>query len=263
MRKCSKVIFIVLGLCLAFCCAGLAEAQIRTGGYKEIAKDNPDVEAAANYAIETEGQKQQASYTLVSIEQAESQVVAGVNYRLCLKVSTEADGDPKEVQTVVFRNLKKEYSLSSWEEKECVEKESESNHAPSVYLFQSKTNDELHTPGAGSAELKAILDAVRDDYKEGADQPANFKVNYLKVHKGWAWINVTPLDANGQSVADPAPLLFHNEQGKWVDKDLNDVEMEGDGHEGPHDPSPKYIKALEKKYPGVPLDIIPKGHKGE
>ena len=128
-------------------------------------------------------------------------------------------------------------------------------------LGQSPTDDQLHTPAKGSAERKAILDGVREEYKEGADHPSQFKVNYLKVHNGWAWIDVTPLDADGKQVADPAPLLFYNDQGKWVAKDLNDVGIEGDEHEGPHDPSPKYLKALQKKYPGVPMDIIPKKHK--
>jgi hypothetical protein len=130
-------------------------------------------------------------------------------------------------------------------------------------LSQSQTDDQLHTPAKGTPERKAILDAVREEYKEGADHPAEFQVNYLKVHNGWAWINVTPLDASGKPVADPAPLLFYNDNGKWTAKDLNDVLTEADdaGHEGPHDPSPKYIKALQKKYPGVPTDIIPKKHK--
>lgn len=124
-------------------------------------------------------------------------------------------------------------------------------------LGLSQTTDELRTPAEGSAEHKAILDAVREEYKEGADQPAKFQVNYLKVHNGWAWINVTPLNESGKPVADPAPLLFYNENGKWTAKDLNDVPTEGEAHGGPHDPSAKYIKALQKKYTGVPADIIP------
>src|SRR3954463_3994436 len=88
-------------------------------------------------------------------------------------------------------------------------------------LAQPSANDQLHTPAQGSPERKAILDAVREEYKEGDDHPAEFKVNYLKVHNGWAWIDVTPLDASGQPVADPAPLLFHNDDGKWTARDLN------------------------------------------
>lgn len=127
-------------------------------------------------------------------------------------------------------------------------------------LGQSTPNDQLHTPAKGSPERQAILDAVRDEYKEGADHPADFKVNYLKVHNGWAWINVTPLDANGKPVAEPAPLLYYNDNGKWTPKDLVDVGLNDDTDHGPHDPSPKYIKALQQKYPGIPTDIIQKKH---
>ena len=123
---------------------------------------------------------------------------------------------------------------------------------------QAQVNDQLHTPAKDSAERQAILDAVRNEYKEGADHPAKFLVNYLKVHNGWAWINVTPLDANGKPVGDPAPLLFNNADGKWISKDLFEVPTDPDDHVGPLDPSPKFIKALQQKYPGVPADIIPK-----
>jgi hypothetical protein len=133
--------------------------------------------------------------------------------------------------------------------------------SPQHTLGQAQTTDQLRTPAKGSPERKAILDAVREEYKEGEDHPAEFQVNYLKVHRGWVWIDVTPLDQSGKPVADPAPLLFYNDNGKWTAKDLNDVQMEGDDHDGPHDPSPKYIKALQKKYPGLPEDIIPKKRK--
>lgn len=122
---------------------------------------------------------------------------------------------------------------------------------------RAQGDDQLRTPEQGSAERKAILDAVHHAYKEGADQPAQFLVNFLRVHNGWTWINVTPLDARGKQIADPAPLLFHNEDGKWVNKDLFDVPTDPNDHVGPLEPSPKYIKALQQKYPGVPADIVP------
>lgn len=130
---------------------------------------------------------------------------------------------------------------------------------PSLGL--SQITDQLHTPAKGNPERKAILDGVREMYKEGDDHPTQFKVNYLKVHNGWAWIDVTPLNESGEPVADPAPLLFYNDNGKWIAKDLNDVPTDGDEHDGPHDPSPKYIRELQKKYPGVPAVIIPKKQK--
>ena len=43
-----------------------------------------------------------------------------MNYRLCLKVASGDDDDAaQEVKTVVYKNLKSEYSLTSWEEAEC------------------------------------------------------------------------------------------------------------------------------------------------
>lgn len=130
-----------------------------------------------------------------------------------------------------------------------------------AFVFSLSTNavgqDQLHTPPKKSAERKAILEAVHEEHKEGADHLAKFLVNYLKVHDGWAWINVTPLDANGKPVGDPAPLLFHYEDAKWKAKDLVEV-APADDQVGALDPSPKYIKALQQKYPGVPVDIIPK-----
>ena len=121
MKKSLRVVFILVILNVAFSCVNLVLAQQRTGGYKEISSDDAEVVAAANFAISEQGRKQEASFTLVSIERAESQVVAGINYRLCLKVSTDDEGEPKDVKVVVYRNLRKEYSLTSWEEESCSE----------------------------------------------------------------------------------------------------------------------------------------------
>lgn len=298
MRNRSRAVLVVLALGLTFGCAitGLAQPRPNLGGYKEVPTDNPEVVAAAEFAVGEQGRKQESTIALVSIEKAESQVVAGVNYRLCMKVTVgDEDGESQDVKALVFRSLQKEYSLKSWEEESCGGSDSEENHnssvgalktskswaqlknnhahfqasgnlkamvadAPASYFKHKQIDDGLRTPTAESAEYKAILAAVFEEYKEGDDHPTQFKVNYLKVHKGWAWINVTPLDGSGNQLGDEAPLLFQLDNGKWVSRELNDVGLKGDEHEGPHDPGPKYIKALQKKYPGMPLDIIPKRH---
>lgn len=134
-----------------------------------------------------------------------------------------------------------------------------------IHVFgQAQPNDQLRTPAEGTPERKAILDAVAKEYAGGDDHPAKFQVNYLKVHKDWAWIDVTPLNASGQPVGEPAPLLFYNDKGKWTAKDMNEVSTDDEGHEGPHNPTPKFIKAVQKKYPGVPADIFPtSSHTGD
>ena len=80
------------------------------------------VVAAAEFAARTEGEKDGSEITVQSIEIAESQTVAGTNYKLCIEVFRIEAGDDVEVrqfiQTLVFRSLKKEYTLKSWEEAE-------------------------------------------------------------------------------------------------------------------------------------------------
>ena len=254
MRKSLRGALCAVVLGVAFGCAVVVTAQ-QVGGYRAADKDDPEVVAAAEFAVGARGEQEGNALALVSVERAEIQVVAGRNYRLCMEVRAEGDDEESQyVLAVVYQNLQRQYSLKSWEESNCAD--SEGHHAP-----RPQSNDELRTPAEGSAERQAILDAVRAEYQEGDDHPTEFKVNYLKVHKGWAWINVTPLDDGGNQVGEEAPLLFQLDNGKWVSRDLNDVGLEGDAHEGPHDPSPKYVKALQKKYPGMPTDIMPKRHR--
>jgi hypothetical protein len=128
-------------------------------------------------------------------------------------------------------------------------------------LAQSESGDALHTPPKGSPERKAILDPMRQEFKEGQGVNVQFQVHHLKVHNGWAWASVTPLDENGKVIGELWPALLHNEGGKWVTKEIMGVAPDDDPV-GPMDPSPKYVKALLKKFPDVPADIIPK-HSGK
>lgn len=122
-RRIVSTLFFVT---LAFSCVIVASAQGKRpilGGYKDAAVDNAEVVAAAEFAVGEQGQKQEMTVSLVSIERAESQVVAGVNYRLCLKVTLKAEGEDEEVEqtvkVVVHKSLQREYSLTSWAEEEC------------------------------------------------------------------------------------------------------------------------------------------------
>ncbi len=91
-----------------------ASAQIKTGGYKSAAVDNERVVAAAEFAVEkrVETNLEQEGLTLDSIDKAEMQTVAGINYRICMTVSI--DEESQQVQAVVYQNLKQVYSLTSW-----------------------------------------------------------------------------------------------------------------------------------------------------
>ena len=95
-------------------------AQAKTGGYKKLAVTDVGVVAAADFAARMQGEKDSAEITLQSVEKAERQTVAGTNYKLCVEVFRIEAGDDVEVrqliQIVVFRNLKKQFTLKSWEE---------------------------------------------------------------------------------------------------------------------------------------------------
>jgi len=108
--------FAALGIIFGAATAGFA--QIKTGGYKKVPVSDAGVVAAADFAIEAQGEKANAGIELLSIEQAELQTVAGMNYKLCLEVNI-TDGSADEpydqfVTAVVFYSLQKEYSLKSW-----------------------------------------------------------------------------------------------------------------------------------------------------
>ena len=107
--------------------AASGSAQRVLGGYKVIKNTQAGVKEAAEFAVKTRGEKEEKEMELVSVLKAESQSVAGMNYRLCLKVSSEG-GEGQDavdiiVQTVVYVDLKKNYKLTSWAIADCAPEE--------------------------------------------------------------------------------------------------------------------------------------------
>jgi len=115
--------FAVGFLVLAIALGAIAASAQRLGGYREIDKSDEGAAAAAEFAVKAESESKEMTYKLVSIEHAESQVVAGTNYRLCLKVGYHKQDDDVDttefVRVVVNRNLQNQHSLTSWTEENC------------------------------------------------------------------------------------------------------------------------------------------------
>src|SRR6266571_3380349 len=68
------------------------------------------------------------------------------------------------------------------------------------------------TPPKASAERKAILDAYREARKqpgEDATKAIVFVVDYMKVHRGWAWMTVTPQSPGGDQHYESESALLH------------------------------------------------------
>lgn len=121
MMKRMMLWSVMAAVCLLML-AGDASAQ-KLGGYKAADAAAADVQAAAEFAVATRAEKEQKEMELVDVLVAEKQVVAGTNYRLCLKVDSEA-GEGQDyvtifVQAVVYVDLKGNKKLSSWAISDC------------------------------------------------------------------------------------------------------------------------------------------------
>jgi len=104
----------LLAATMVFGFAVATNAQPIAGGYSSVAVDDKSVVAAADFAVgkRVETHTEQEGMKLDSIDKAESQVVAGRNFRLCMTVSM--DTERQQVQAVVYQNLQQKLSLTSW-----------------------------------------------------------------------------------------------------------------------------------------------------
>ena len=125
MNKSLRNFCALAAFLIVFGCAANAFGQIRTGGYKSVSVSDAGVKAAADFAIELKSADYDAEIRLENILKAETQTVAGTNYRLCLEIyvpsETEGeDGVGLTVQTIVYRNLQGEMKITSWnDESDC------------------------------------------------------------------------------------------------------------------------------------------------
>ena len=117
MKKSLPAIMIFLALYLAISGAPASMAQQQTGGYQEAPKDDPAVVSAAKFAVSDQQTKQGGTVELVSIKRAETELVSGINYRLCLKV--KVGGKTQTVTTIVNKTLDDRHTLTSWEAGGC------------------------------------------------------------------------------------------------------------------------------------------------
>lgn len=121
----------------------------------------------------------------------------------------------------------------------------------------SQTADRVHTPAKGSAERAAILDALHS-----GRQDVVFQIYYLKVHKGWAWIDATPLDAQTKkAMAEGGTSLLHLENGAWKAMDLSIVAEDPNNPMASQEASAVFVRNLRRAFPNCPADIFPKPGK--
>ena len=197
---------------------GLGAAQTAqdvplAGGYSQAAADSPEVLSAAKFAVAQKSRGRTDPITLVSVKRAERQVVAGMNYRLLLSV--RMDGQVHDVETVVYQDLKRNYSLSKWEPSGAAAK---ATREVKVYLVayddqgasgkKIGCDDSLvavtRTIKATGAPLKATVEellAVPHEYDEKLRNHwwgENLSVKSASIRNGVATIHVT---GNGPYIA--------------------------------------------------------------
>jgi hypothetical protein len=105
---------IVLACLCIFVAAGRnAISAPLVGGYSFADATADDVKAAAEFAVRAQAGHESEPLALVTVTQAEKQVVAGLNYRLTLTVTK---GKKTVVaKAVVYHALDSHYELTSWE----------------------------------------------------------------------------------------------------------------------------------------------------
>lgn len=93
-------------------CVSTPEQSPTVGGYSEVSTSDPEVNAAAQFAVSTHADDTGEVMELQHVIQAEQQVVAGMNYRLRLGVIE--GGRSGTADAVVYRDPEGQYSLTSW-----------------------------------------------------------------------------------------------------------------------------------------------------
>jgi hypothetical protein len=115
--------FMVIAVAIGVILGSVVAVSGQLGGYRPAAKDEGEVVAAAEFAVDEQSKKQGMTYKLVSVERAERQSAAGTNFRMCLKVGYHKEDDDVDatefVKVVVHRNLQQEHSLTSWAQEDC------------------------------------------------------------------------------------------------------------------------------------------------
>lgn len=118
-------IFISLVFLLVFF-GGAARSRAQdepfAGGYIKVSPTDKQVIEAAKFAVQKRRRTAASNLVLVAVKNARQQVVAGMNYRICIAVGNKRRNKKTVAELVlleVYRDLKNVYSLTSWAAKAC------------------------------------------------------------------------------------------------------------------------------------------------
>lgn len=111
--------WIGMGLCLGAGLTARAADAPRPGGYTQAPADSKDVLKAAWFAVEARSRSATngPALRLAKVESAETQVVAGTNYRFVLAVREGKDKAERRAEAIVWWQpwrTPDPYQLTSW-----------------------------------------------------------------------------------------------------------------------------------------------------
>jgi hypothetical protein len=111
-----------------------------------------------------------------------------------------------------------------------------------------------HTPPPGSAERRAIFDALRADMQRRHGYILHFTARHLAVAGGWAWADVDPEDDAGGRYESVAALLRRGSEGWRVIEYLPGF---GEREGTPLEDDCRWFQDLLRRRTSVPAAILP------
>lgn len=165
MTKSFRLFFALAAFCMVVAFAGVSYGQRPiVGGFKKADANSAAVVAAAKFAVNAQNEEDDMNRTFSKVVSAETQVVAGTNYRMCVEVTITGDEtETSWAKVVVNQNLKKEYKLTSWSAEDCAPAQEESAKAkPPIAGGYSKA-DTLSDDVIAAADFAAAEQNKKDD----------------------------------------------------------------------------------------------------
>jgi len=115
--------------------------------------------------------------------------------------------------------------------------------------------DTAYTPARGSAERKAIMDAMRAHRRRFDPRPVTFVVSNLRVQRGWAWLAVQPQSPDGRSRYEGEEALLRRRNGRWAVAEVMPAVGEREGT--PLEEDCAWFQDLRRRFPSLPVAILP------
>jgi len=116
----SFVLAIIFGISASFTKVSAQTDEPIAGGYATASVTDKQVRKAGAFAVTARSKRVGKTVSLISIRKAEVQVVAGLNYRVCMRVR-EGGGAVRTATAVVYRDLRKRMSLTRWKNGACTD----------------------------------------------------------------------------------------------------------------------------------------------